>query len=720
MAKASSGKKGSIKIVLDNQGKHGKELVPSQESSSKVELQKTTSIIKFIPILLLLLVSFAVYFNALSGDFVYDDEHQIVKNPWLRDFGNIPTIFSKSVWSFGEEENNSNYYRPMMHTVYLFNYHIFGLKPWGFHLVNILFHCGASVLVFLSIRKLLTEDRTSASPAYLSPPFIAAMLFATHPIHTEAVTWIAGLPDVAFAFFYLLSFYFYMLFRDGLKRGYLLSILSFSVATLFKEPAVTLPILLIAYDHFAKKSDETLFAGIKRYIPYVVVSCVYLLVRYYALRSFAPLESYTVLSTYEFIINVFPLFTEYLTSLLWPLNLNSWHTFHPIFSLNEAKGMISIVVAVLFFIVAVTTYRKNRLFFFGLLLYVIPLLPVFYIKAISGKPFAERYLYLPSAGFVFLLAIFLSWANEKLPRAFRTIPIIFLLIGGVFSVGTITRNNVWKNNFNLWSDTVKKSPDSAEAHYNLGIVYTFQGLWDRAMAQYRYSLELQPDSARAHTNLGFVYKSLGKLEEAAKETRYAVSMRPENTDYRNNLGDIYMRQGKIDEAVREFQGALKIKPNDIEAHNNLAAAYVNQGRSTEAEKEFGSVLSSKKITETETIDAHYNRGIHYMDLDKLDDAVKEFQAVLKINPNDTETYNNLAAVYLRQGKLEEASTEFKHAVTLRPDDPNIHHNRGIVLMKQGKPDEAAIEFQAALNLRPDSDLFRKSLNRALALKGNRK
>ena len=86
----------------------------------------------------------------------------------------------------------------------MLNYHIFDLKPWGFHLVNILFHCGVSVLVFLILGKLLTEQSITTSSVYLSAPFIAAMLFATHPIHTEAVTWIAGLPDVAFTFFYLL------------------------------------------------------------------------------------------------------------------------------------------------------------------------------------------------------------------------------------------------------------------------------------------------------------------------------------------------------------------------------------------------------------------------------------------------------------------------------------------------------------------------------------
>ncbi|HYA31272.1 MAG TPA: hypothetical protein VED67_00830, partial [Thermodesulfovibrionales bacterium] len=198
------------------------------------------------PILIILLFSFLLYINALVADFVYDDKYQIVDNPWIRDIRNIPIIFSGNVWSFHPVFSTSNYYRPLMHIVYMLNYHVFGLNPWGFHLVNILFHCGASVFVFLVTRKLLKEHRVTTSSVYLSPPFIAAMLFASHPTHSEVVAWIAGVPDVALTVFYLLSFYFYISFRDGAKRGYPLSVLSFSVATLFKEPALTLPILLFA------------------------------------------------------------------------------------------------------------------------------------------------------------------------------------------------------------------------------------------------------------------------------------------------------------------------------------------------------------------------------------------------------------------------------------------------------------------------------------------
>jgi len=706
VGKASRGKQVSINEVLGNQGRQEKELKPSQKSPAKVGLQKTTSIIRFIPVLILLFVSFAVYFNALFGDFVYDDTSQIVDNPWITDIRNIPTIFSKSVWSFQTGTAISNYYRPLMHVVYMLTYHLFGLKALGFHLVNIVFHCGVSVLVFLVIRRLLIEQSITTSSIYLSPLFIAALLFASHPIHTEAVTWIAGLPDIAFTFFYLLSFYLYISFRDGAKRAYVLSLLSFSVATLFKEPALTLPIMLIAYDYQLKEFDDTLAGGMKRYIPYIVVSGIYLLVRYYALRSFVPMESYANLSTYQSIINVFPLFREYLTSLLWPFNLNLWHTFHPISSLFEAKGMISVMVTVIFFIGAVAAYRKNKVIFLGLLMLVIPLLPVFYIKGIGGKPFAERYLYLPSVGYALLLAIFLSWAKEKLPRAAKGITIVFIVIVGAYTAGTITRNNAWQDNFNLWSDTVKKSPDSEMAHNNLGVAYASQGQWDRAITEYQTALRLKPEFSKTHYNLGVAYASQGQWDRAIAEYQTTLRLKPDYIEAHNNLGLAYASQGQWDRAIAEFQTALRLKPDYIKAHNNLGVAYASQGQWDRAIAEYQTALRLKP----DYIEAHNDLGLAYASQGQWDRAVAEYQTALRLKPEYAEAHNNLGVAYASQGLWDRAIAEYQTALRLKPEYLKAHYNLGLAYASQGLWDRAITEYQTALRLKPDFYEARRRLN----------
>ncbi len=713
MAKASRKKKGAINEALGNQGIHDKESALLSTSPAKAGSHKRTSIIKYVPILILLLVSFAVYFNALSGDFVYDDEVQIIENSWIRDIRYIPTIFSKSVWGFKPELSTSNYYRPLMHIVYMFNYHLFGLNPWGFHLVNILFHCGAAVLVFLVIWRLLPEQRASVSSVYLSPPFIAALLFATHPIHTEAVTWIAGLPDVTFTFFYLLSFYLYISFREGSRRSYIFSLLTFSVATLFKEPALTLPLILVAYDYLLKGSDETLFARIKRYIPYIAISVIYLLVRYYALRNFAPLASYPDLTTYQFIINIFPLFSEYLASLLWPFDLNLWHTFHPIRTSFEAKGIISMVVTVIFFIVAIAAYRKNKLVLFSLLLLLIPLLPAFYIKGIGGKPFAERYLYLPSAGHVLLLAICLSWGRRKMPKGALGVTVVFLLLTGFYAAATTGRNAVWKDDIALWTDTVKKSPDSEKAYDNLGNAYASQGLFNQAIVEYEEALRLKPDCVETHNNLGLAYESQGLWEKATAEYQAALQLKPDCVDAHNNLGAAYASQGLWDRAISEYQKALRLKPDCAEVHNNLGLVYASQGLWDRAIAEYQAALQLKP----DCLDAFNNLGNAYASQGLWDRAILEYQAALRLMPDCVESHNNLGLAYASQGLWDRAILEYQAALQLKPDCVESHNNLGLAYASQGLWDRAIPEYQAALRLKPDCAEAHSNLGAVYASQG---
>ena len=207
---------------------------------------------RYTAIAILFIISIGVYLNALPNEFVYDDKYQVLENHWIRDAKYIPEIFLTNVWAFVGEENLSNYYRPLMHIIYMINYHIFGFKPWGFHLTNILLHGGVSVLLFLLLSVLINQSHDLNSKFHpeqvgtnskskikkskgrtdlvrpksqfskpksqilnlksqiLSAPFIAALLFAAHPIHTEAVTWIGGIPELSFTLFYLLSFYLYI------------------------------------------------------------------------------------------------------------------------------------------------------------------------------------------------------------------------------------------------------------------------------------------------------------------------------------------------------------------------------------------------------------------------------------------------------------------------------------------------------------------------------
>jgi hypothetical protein len=179
-----------------------------------------SSLLPFVTVIVL--ISAGVYANTLVNDFVYDDRSQVLENRFILDFRYLPDIFTKSAWSFQSAPVVSNYYRPMMNVIYMPSYYIFGLTSWGFHLGNILFHAGNSILVLLLARRLfadkparlqaekLTSEQVCRPDAvlpltstFLAPPFLAALLFAVHPIHTEAVAWVAAVPELSFTLFYL-------------------------------------------------------------------------------------------------------------------------------------------------------------------------------------------------------------------------------------------------------------------------------------------------------------------------------------------------------------------------------------------------------------------------------------------------------------------------------------------------------------------------------------
>jgi len=140
-------------------------------------------------------VAFAVYANTLWNGFLNDDEHQVLLNPWITDLRSLPAIFTQSVWGFVEGKRVSDYYRPLMHVVYLIDHQIFGFRAWGFHLVNVILHALNTALVFFLTKRLTAgsgaapADPTTPADFLLAAPFAAALLFATHPVHTEAVAW---------------------------------------------------------------------------------------------------------------------------------------------------------------------------------------------------------------------------------------------------------------------------------------------------------------------------------------------------------------------------------------------------------------------------------------------------------------------------------------------------------------------------------------------------
>ena len=701
------------------------------------ELHKPASAVPFLPVFIIAVVAFGVYFNTLFNGFVYDDNGQILGNPWIKDVEHLPEIFYKSVWSFMSAPSVSNYYRPMMHLIYMVNYHIFGLKPWGFHLVNVLFHAANTVLVFLVASRLFEWPVTQASlPSEVKsnpscPPFkvrggeegvmpagdsgsvrkgimaaffsslftsndsrffafIAALLFATHPIHTEAVAWAGAITDLSFTFFSLLSIHFYMKTTEDLTdghaemaegvsryRNYALSIVFFSLAVLCKEPALTLPGILMAYDFSLRRGSLQKY--VIRYTPYVIVACIYLALRFNALGSFSPVKVHGELAPYQLVINIFPLFVAYLQKLLLPVDLNAFHVLHPIASLLELKGIIALIVTAAYAAITVIAYRKNRTAFLCLMLIFIPLLPVFYIPALGESAFAERYLYLPSAGFVVLLVMSLAWLQKKMAQYGLAIILGAVSLAGLYSFQTITRNPVWKDDLTLFADTVKKSPDGELPNGMLGIALMGAGRFDEAVEQFRKTLKLNPNSPNAHYNLGLTLLKKGLPAEAIPEFQKALALTPDDLDARRYLAEANAKTGMTDKTGEPYRVLEKSGQNPPATYVELGIGLAKEGR--------------------------------------LSEAVEQYKKALAIDPDYVDAHYNLGAVYANSGNIDKAIEHLRRAVALQPGNAFYRNMLGIAYGQKGMNNEAVEQFREAVRLAPGEPAYRKNLKRAEGLKG---
>ncbi len=590
-------------------------------------------------VLTLIILSIAVYLNALQNGFVYDDTDQVLRNPWIKDIANIPAIFSTGVWGF--QGYVSNYYRPVMHLLYMLDYHLFGFAPWGFHLVNIILHTTNCVLVFLVTERLLRDYHTDVSPAVLSVPFMAAVIFAVHPVHTEAVTWVAGVPDLSYVMFFLLAFYLYIGSRreggEANKWFTLLSVASFFVAMLCKEPAITLPAILLGFDYAVDKRKDRLVVYFRRYLPYLLAICVYLFVRSSVLGGFSPDKPHWKLGAYLDIVNTFPLFSGYLGKLFLPLNLNFFYVFHPASSVLEAKVLLSVLITAAFVVVLFASLKKRSLISLALILIVVPLLPVMYIPGLGKAVFTERYLYLPVFGFALLLPLMGNHIAARRPSTSRLLAVCFIGLIAFYSVATISRNRVWKDDYTLFSDTVRKSPDGALPHDTLGVALFKMGRVDEAITEHKTAIRLEDDSALPHVNLAAAYISKDMLDDALNECNIALKLEQENGLAYNLLGVIYGRRGQTDKAIEMLQTSITINSGFAQAHNNLGIVYGEKGLMDKAVAEFQAALN----IEPGYAEAHSNLGITYNIMGQTDKAVEQFRAALRLDPNDAISKKNL-------------------------------------------------------------------------------
>ncbi|MCU0372945.1 MAG: hypothetical protein MUE56_06845 [Ignavibacteria bacterium] len=242
---------------------------------------------KYILYIILAVVSFGIYANSLDNEFVFDDESVIVGYAPLQELSSIPRFFTAEE---GFHQVIGRYYRPVVSTTYALDYAIWELKPSGFHLTNIIIHTIATLLLFSILLTLFRDYEYGVISS-----FSGALIFAVHPIHTEAVSWVSGRTDSLVTLFIFLSFLFYIKYRDGENgnRYLILSLITYCFALLSKEMAVTFPVIIFLFDFIYRKKDfEWIKKNLPGYIYYIGLTILFILIRFYLLRDIVDRTNY--------------------------------------------------------------------------------------------------------------------------------------------------------------------------------------------------------------------------------------------------------------------------------------------------------------------------------------------------------------------------------------------------------------------------------------------
>lgn len=610
---------------------------------------------------LLILLAVIPYLNTLLNGFVYDDGPQILGNPYIRSFGHLKEIFGTSVWSYKGEIGVTNYYRPMMTFGYLICYQLYGPLAYGFHLANLLLHASTvCILFFVSIE--MFEDRWLA--------WLAAGLFALHPIHTESVAWIAAVTDLQVTLFYLLGFWCYLrVARPGggkSQRAQFGMVLCLGLGLLSKEQALTLPMLATLYEHFYRddRQETTWRQKGSRYGMFWLVAVAYLVFRTQAIGAFAPVQR-PDLNWAEAILSAFALMGQYLGKLLWPVHLNAFYLLEKSTTFLDPRVLVGVGALILCAVAFALFWRRDRRVSFGILWLLATLAPVLNAQWLPANAFTERYLYLPSVGFCWILAWvgtrWWIWAKER-GRVWRRVTALALAVLVLLSVARIvTRNRDWKDDITFYTSTLASAPNAPVLRNNLG-----SALWSRrdragAEREWRAALAISPESALILTNLGLVYKSEKRFHEAIEYFKRALSSKPKYTSAHLLLSETYLEMGMTELAERHLRATVLLSPLNIQGWNRLGGLYLQRGEVARAEEHFAkSVASQPNAAGYNNLgDISFNRG-------NWEAAERDYQRALSLDSLDRHAHFQLARLYDAAHRTSDALREYKAGLLMHP------------------------------------------------------
>jgi len=577
-----------------------------------------------------LLLAVSLYLNSLGNLFTNWDDSMVYSNPEIRSLAweNILHIFTPKQGAT---------YQPIRVLSYALDYHFWQLRPLGYHITNVLFYVLTCMAVFLSLQMLSAHLRKEASESsHRRVALFGSLLFAAHPVHVEAVAWLAARKEVLQGFFFFLAFYLYLKGKEkegAPKTIFLsLSIISILVATLSKPSAVVFPAVLLVYEMALRQNRWIDF--VKRhwvfFVLSIIVSSIFTFILLRVMLIAGGIKAYHGGTFFNNLLVSFYVLLYNIKLLVSTINYSAAYAIRVPFPLLNLQTLIVIGTVFLLFGLSLWSLKKTKVIFFSFLFFFVTLLPYLNIIPISTL-LADRYVFIASFSYCFILGIgfdkLYCQTGKRFSKGFfklLSIAIFLFLLGG-YSFMTIQQNRIWENSYTLWSDAVEKYPESNTANALMGVVYMDLGMDEKAAEYLEKAVQILPIDYESRNNLGIVYGRLQEPEKAFKELMTAMSLKPDSDIIKINLAIFYQSQKDYEKSEEILKYLISENPPDPVLYFRLGILYKEMGnyeaaiseliRATELApniinpyEELGNIYVSR-IGDIEKGKYYYNKGI---------------------------------------------------------------------------------------------------------------
>ncbi len=635
------------------------------------------------------LAALIAYAPALSAGTIWDDADYLTENANLRDFSGLLRIWT--------EPRSSPQYYPAVYTTFWIEHQLWGLRPSGYHLTNVLLHATAAVLLWRVLRWLDVPGALAAG-----------WLFALHPVAVESVAWITERKNVLSGVFYLGAALVYLramprdFSRPPSRRGVALALLLFLAALLSKTVTATLPaaLVLILWWKRRRLSRADLLALMPMCIAGAALAGLTAWLERIHVGACGVEWSWTFLDR---LLIASRAVWFYFASLLWPVNLSFIYPKWTIDPTDWRQWMFPLALLVAIALLAIFRRRIGRGALTAALIYLGTLAPALGFVNVYPMRYsfvADHFQYHASMAMIGALAagMALAWRRWAGGAAVAG-PIALSPLLAILGVLTFNQARIYHDSQSLWRATVRHNPRSWMVHVNLGHALAAKmeqahregrgdqaaSLKAQAKAEYRRALELAPELAETHGEVGVSLLDDGEVDAAIEQFRIAterdaaMNPQPRLPDAFNSWGSALLEQGRTEAAIEKFRRAIEINPGYATAHYNLAVALERLGRTAEAAEHYRAAL----VIQPGNAPAHHNLANLLRDSGKLDEAIAHYQAAIAQAPRSGAIRANYAGALWRAARFERAIEQYSRAAKLDPAlRPGIeqflaHHGRAL-------------------------------------------